>query len=69
MSIPAAAQEKRRSPAMCNLEPTLHRIVTDLAARMGITVSSYLRRLILADLKEKGLLPDSVLAKLYLNRQ
>lgn len=69
MSIPAAAKEKRRSPATCNLEPTLQRIVTDVAAKMGLTVSSYLRRLILADLKEKGLLPDSVLAKLYLNRQ
>lgn len=69
MSVPAAAQEKRRSPAMCNLEPTIHRIVTDLAARMGLTVSGYLRRLILADLKDKGLLPDAVLAKLYLSRQ
>lgn len=68
MSVPAPAQEKRRAPMICNLEPTVHRIVTDLAARMGLSSSSYLRRLVIDDLRAKGLLTDAIITKLFLNR-
>ena len=68
MSVPATSPEKRRLSVMCNLEPTLHRIVSDLAARMDLSMSSYLRRLVIEDLREKGLLTDAILAKLFLSK-
>jgi hypothetical protein len=60
--------EKRRHLINCNLEPTLFRITNDLVARKGVSVSSYVRRLIIDDLRNEGLLPDSIIAKLFLNR-
>lgn len=67
MTVPA--REKKRAPVAGNLEPSIYRIVQDLCARMDITVSGYIRRLIIEDLRTKGLLPDKLLAKLFLNTQ
>lgn len=53
---------KRDRDMQVNLEPVVHRAVCDLIAQLGESQSNYIRRLILADLRERGLLTDAMIA-------
>lgn len=70
MTVPTEklSKERRRSQIICNLEATLHRITADLANRMDLSMSEYVRGLIIKDLRERGLLPDSIIARLFLRQ-
>lgn len=70
MSIPPEklSTEKRRSQIICNLEATLYRITSDLVNRMDLSMSGYVRSLIITDLQKRGLLPDSIIARIFLRQ-
>lgn len=51
--------ELRSKSILVNLEPTLHSIASHVAGDQSL--SAYCRSLIIQDLSEKGLLPESVL--------
>lgn len=59
-------KQGRSSAIMVNIEPTVYAILKDLLDHEGISASGYCRRLILDDLRKKGLIPDSLLAELFL---
>lgn len=60
--------ETKRAAIMVNIEPTIHRIILDIISREGVSASAYLRRLVIKDLKARGVLPDSLLASMYEGR-
>lgn len=53
---------KRSRDIQVNLEPLIHQLLVDLATRTGMTQSSYIRKLIIEDLRNQGLLTDSMIA-------
>jgi ribosomal protein L17 len=57
---------RRSKDLQVNLEPMVHQLVMDLAARMENSASGYVRDLIVQDLRDKGLLTDSMLADMVL---
>lgn len=58
--------QRRSKDLQVNLEPIIHKSVIDLSAKLGLSASSYLRKLVLEDLQERGLLTDSMLAEMAL---
>jgi len=45
-----------------NLEPPIYQQVYELAPKLGLSKSGYIRSLIIADLRERGLLTDRMIA-------
>lgn len=56
--------QKRSGCFQVNLEPDIHKIVTDLMPKLGISASTYLRRLVIEDLKDRGILTNEMLAQI-----
>jgi hypothetical protein len=57
-----AVTQRRSKDLQVNLEPTVHALVVDLSRRMGTSASNYIRTLIVEDLRNRGVLTDSMLA-------
>jgi hypothetical protein len=55
---------KREKDMQVNLEPAIHRAVIDLTRQLGDSQSNYIRKLIINDLRDRGLLTDNMLADL-----
>lgn len=53
---------KRDRDISVNLEAPVHRITVELAERMGISASSFIRQLLIDELRDRGLLTDRQLA-------
>lgn len=53
---------KRSKDVQVNLEPLIHKILVDLVARSNSTQSGYIRTLIVEDLRNQGLLTDTMIA-------
>lgn len=53
---------KRSKDIQVNLEPEVHRHTVALAAKLGTSASGYIRSLVVADLRARGLLTESQLA-------
>lgn len=56
--------ERKSANIMVNIEETLYSIVTDLLAKEGVSGSAFCRRLIIENLKNRGLLTDAHLARM-----
>lgn len=56
---------RRRASIMVNLEPTIYEILQRLLVQEESSASGYVRKLIIADLRSRDLLPDKILAELY----
>lgn len=54
--------QKRSKDVQVNLEPSIHAQVQDIAPKLDMSISSYIRSLIIADLRERGLLTDRMIA-------
>jgi hypothetical protein len=50
---------------MVNLEEPVHTVMIKLTAQLEQTYSGYVRGLVIQDLRDRGLLPDKLLAELY----
>lgn len=59
---------RRSHDLQVNLEPVIHRLVVDLSAQLKGSASSYVRELIVQDLRDRGLLTDSMLAEMAVTR-
>lgn len=53
---------KRSRDIQVNLEPEVYRQTITLAAKLDVSASSYIRSLIINDLRERGLLTERMLA-------
>lgn len=60
--------EPKSKSIMVNIEPTIYGIVQEYIAKSGQSAASYGRSLIIKDLRERGILPDKVLADLVLSQ-
>ena len=54
--------QKRSMDLQVNLEPPIYQQVYELAPKLGLSKSGYIRSLIIADLRERGLLTDRMIA-------
>lgn len=55
---------KRSKDVQVNLEPVIYEQIKELAAKKKIHLSSYIRSLIIRDLRDCGLLTEGILADL-----
>lgn len=56
--------ELKTESVMVNLEPTIYQPFSMLIATEGLSASAFCRRLIIKELKERGLITDSHLASM-----
>ncbi len=56
--------QKRSKDLQVNLEPAIHAIVIDLSLKLGVSSSTYIRRLIIEDLMGRDLLTTEMLAQI-----
>ncbi len=54
--------QKRSKVLQVNLEPTIYDLTQELAPKLDMRMSSYVRSLIVRDLRERGLLTDRMIA-------
>lgn len=54
--------QKRDKDLQVNLEPVIYKHVQDLAPKLDVSMSGYVRALIINDLRARGLLTDGMLA-------
>jgi hypothetical protein len=59
---------KRDHDAQVNLEKPVHDLMTQLADKLGVSTSAYLRQLILNDLRDRGLMSDRQIADMAMAR-
>ena len=57
---------KRDKDMQVNIEQAIYQTVVELTDKIGESQSNYIRNLIIADLRERGLLTDSMLADLLI---
>lgn len=56
--------QRRSKDLQVNLEPVIHQTVVNLSKRLDTSASNYIRSLIVEDLRNRGLLTDSMLVDL-----
>ena len=56
--------ERRSESMMVTVEPTLRKIMDLALEKDNIAISSYFRKLLIADLRQRGLLNDTMLLKI-----
>lgn len=59
------ARRPKNKAVMVNLEEPIHRAMAQLTAQLDVSFSAYCRNLIIDDLRARGILPDRILAELY----
>lgn len=58
------AQQSRSERVVTRVEPIISRAIYSLVGQQNSTASDYLRKLAIDDLKQRGLITDSMLAEL-----
>ena len=53
--------EPKKKQLVANVEPTIYNAAFTLSLAQGLTMSAYVRKLVLDDLKSEGLLTEAML--------
>lgn len=61
-----ALKQSRSCNIMVNIEPAIFALVRDLIDKDGASASGYARKLIIDDLRRRGVLTDNMLADLVI---
>lgn len=57
---------KRTEQLVARVEPIIRNALDQHLTKTGVSASDYIRKLVIDDLRKKGVLPDSLLAELLI---